>query len=163
MAMRNPVGRVNYQPNSWGEGPRESPERGFRSFADAEEGAEGAAARRRASPTTTARRGSSSSARRRPSSSTSPMALTFELSKVETPAIRERMVVASAQHRRGAGRDGRRQARPEDAAEAGRRRDADRGRIWSRRRRSASSRTARTASKAASSACWSPTAPMPRC
>ncbi len=25
MAMRNPVGRVNYQPNSWGEGPRESP------------------------------------------------------------------------------------------------------------------------------------------
>jgi catalase len=34
MAMRNPVGRVNYEPNSWGDaaGPRESPERGFRSF-----------------------------------------------------------------------------------------------------------------------------------
>ena len=29
MAMRNPVGHVNYQPNSFGEGPRESPERGF--------------------------------------------------------------------------------------------------------------------------------------
>ncbi len=29
------------------------------------------------------------------------MALTFELSKVETPVIRERMVVASAEHRRG--------------------------------------------------------------
>ena len=29
MAMRNPVGRANYQPNSFGEGPRESPQRGF--------------------------------------------------------------------------------------------------------------------------------------
>src|SRR5918995_1556988 len=33
MATRNPVGRANYQPNSWNAGPRESPERGFRSFA----------------------------------------------------------------------------------------------------------------------------------
>jgi catalase len=35
MAMRNPVGRANYEPNSWGTaegGPRESPERGFRSY-----------------------------------------------------------------------------------------------------------------------------------
>jgi catalase len=33
MAMRNPSGRVNYEPNSWGAGggPRENPERGFRS------------------------------------------------------------------------------------------------------------------------------------
>ena len=38
MAMRNPVGRVNYQPNSFGVGPRESPERGFRSFETMEEG-----------------------------------------------------------------------------------------------------------------------------
>lgn len=38
MAMRNPVGRVNYQPNSLGEGPRESPKGGFRSFAEVEEG-----------------------------------------------------------------------------------------------------------------------------
>lgn len=36
MAMRNPVGRVNYEPNSWGTqaGPREDPVRGFRSYAD---------------------------------------------------------------------------------------------------------------------------------
>src|ERR1700744_3302588 len=39
MAMRNPVGRANYQPNSFGEGPRESPQRGFTPFADTEEGA----------------------------------------------------------------------------------------------------------------------------
>src|SRR5687767_730163 len=38
MAMRNPKGRVNYQPNSWGEGPRESPERGHRSFPEPMEG-----------------------------------------------------------------------------------------------------------------------------
>lgn len=39
MAMRNPVGRVNYQPNSFGEGPRESPERGYRHFPAEEQGA----------------------------------------------------------------------------------------------------------------------------
>jgi catalase len=36
MAMRNPVGRANYEPNSWGAaegGPREDPVRGFSSFA----------------------------------------------------------------------------------------------------------------------------------
>ena len=34
MAMRNPSGRVNYEPNSWGPeaGPRENPQRGFRSW-----------------------------------------------------------------------------------------------------------------------------------
>jgi catalase len=34
MAMRNPVGRANYEPNSWGPdgGPRENPEIGYRSF-----------------------------------------------------------------------------------------------------------------------------------
>jgi catalase len=35
MAMRNPVGRANYEPNSWGAeigGPREDPVRGFKSF-----------------------------------------------------------------------------------------------------------------------------------
>ncbi len=34
MAMRNPKGRVNYEPNSWGAdgGPRENPEIGFKSF-----------------------------------------------------------------------------------------------------------------------------------
>ena len=72
MAMRNPVGRVNYQPNSFGEGPRESPKRGFTPFADVEQGAEAPAAGRRALPTTTARRGSSSSARPAASSIISP-------------------------------------------------------------------------------------------
>ena len=40
MAMRNPQGRANYEPNSWGAegGPREHPVRGFRSFAAADEG-----------------------------------------------------------------------------------------------------------------------------
>ena len=37
MAMRNPKGRVNYEPNSWG-GPRESPDRGYRHFAAGEAG-----------------------------------------------------------------------------------------------------------------------------
>src|SRR5690554_4972340 len=35
MAMVNPRGRVNYEPNSWdrdGQNPRENPERGFKSF-----------------------------------------------------------------------------------------------------------------------------------
>jgi catalase len=32
MAVTNPRGRVNYEPNSWGEGPRESQARGFTSY-----------------------------------------------------------------------------------------------------------------------------------
>ncbi|MER9963302.1 catalase [Mesorhizobium sp. M0045] len=91
MAMRNPVGRVNYQPNSFGEGPRESSERGFRSFADAEEGQK---VRSRAESFAD----HYSQARQFFTSQTAPeqkhiaMALTFELSKVETTVIRERMV-----------------------------------------------------------------------
>ncbi|TIO04332.1 MAG: catalase [Mesorhizobium sp.] len=91
MAMRNPVGRVNYQPNSFGEGPRESPQRGFRTFADAEEGQK---VRLRAESFAD----HYSQARQFFNSQTPPeqrhiaMALTFELSKVETPVIRERMV-----------------------------------------------------------------------
>jgi catalase len=91
MAMRNPVGRVNYEPNSFGEGPRESPQRGFRSFADAEEGQK---VRLRAESFAD----HYSQARQFFNSQTPPeqrhiaMALTFELSKVETPVIRERMV-----------------------------------------------------------------------
>ncbi|MET3522244.1 catalase [Mesorhizobium sp. M4B.F.Ca.ET.190.01.1.1] len=91
MAMRNPVGRANYQPNSFGEGPRESPQRGFRSFADAEEGQK---VRLRAESFAD----HYSQARQFFNSQTPPeqrhiaMALTFELSKVETPVIRERMV-----------------------------------------------------------------------
>ncbi|MGN6303562.1 MAG: catalase [Mesorhizobium sp.] len=91
MAMRNPVGRVNYEPNSFGEGPRESPQQGFRSFAEAEEGQK---VRLRAESFAD----HYSQARLFFNSQTPPeqrhiaMALTFELSKVETPVIRERMV-----------------------------------------------------------------------
>lgn len=91
MAMRNPLGRVNYQPNSWGEGPRASTERGFRSFADAESGQK---VRLRAESFAD----HYSQARQFYISQTLPeqkhiaAALTFELSKVKTPVIRERLV-----------------------------------------------------------------------
>jgi catalase len=91
MAMRNPVGRANYQPNSWGLGPREHPQKGFRSFAGAEEGQK---VRLRAESFAD----HYSQARQFFVSQTVPeqkhiaMALTFELSKVETPVIRERVV-----------------------------------------------------------------------
>lgn len=91
MAMRNPVGRANYQPNSWGEGPRESPQQGFRSFSDAQEGQK---VRLRAESFAD----HYSQARQFFISQTAPeqrhivMALTFELSKCENPVIRERMV-----------------------------------------------------------------------
>lgn len=91
MAMRNPVGRANYQPNSFGEGPRESPSRGFRHFPAEEQGAKA-----RLRPESFADH--YSQARQFYLSQTPPeqrhiaAALTFELSKVETAAIRERMV-----------------------------------------------------------------------
>ncbi len=91
MAMRNPVGRTNYQPNSHGEGPRESPARGYRHFP---EDVQGTKARLRpesfADHYSQARQFyiSQTGAEQRHIAS----ALTFELSKVEIPAIRERMV-----------------------------------------------------------------------
>src|SRR6476659_9370839 len=91
MAMRNPVGRANYQPNSFGEGPRESPQRGFTPFADIEQGA-----KRRLRAESFADH--YSQARQLFISQTMgeqahiAAALTFELSKVKTPTIRERMV-----------------------------------------------------------------------
>lgn len=91
MAMRNPVGRANYQPNSFGEGPRESPQRGFTSFADTENGAK---LRIRAESFAD----HYSQARQFFISQTPgeqhhiASALTFELSKVKTLAIRERLV-----------------------------------------------------------------------
>ena len=91
MAMRNPLGRANYQPNSFGEGPRESPERGFTSFADVEQGP-----KRRLRPESFADHYSQA---RQFFISQSEIeqqhiaaALTFELSKVQTPVIRERVV-----------------------------------------------------------------------
>src|SRR6185369_12826738 len=91
MAMRNPVGRANYEPNSFGEGPRESPERGFRPFPETLTGE-----KRRIRPESFADHYSQA---RLFFISQTPVeqehiaaALTFELSKVKTPVIRERMV-----------------------------------------------------------------------
>ncbi|MCJ8236709.1 catalase C [Peteryoungia algae] len=91
MAMRNPVGRANYQPNSFGEGPRETPTRGYRHFPAEEQGTKA-----RLRPESFADH--YSQARQFYISQTPPeqrhiaAALTFELSKVETAVIRERMV-----------------------------------------------------------------------
>ena len=72
MAMRNPMGRANYEPNSWG-GRRPARDPGARlpQLPEPEERARSCGCGRRASPTTTARRGSSSSARPRSSRTTS--------------------------------------------------------------------------------------------
>ena len=91
MAMHNPVGKVNYQPNSFGVGPRESPTRGYRHFPAEEQGT-----KVRLRPESFADH--YSQARQFYISQTPPeqrhiaAALTFELSKVETAVIRERMV-----------------------------------------------------------------------
>jgi catalase len=91
MAMRNPVGQINYQPNSFGVGPRESPSRGFRAFADVESGPKA-----RLRPESFADH--YSQARQFFISQTEPeqnhiaAALTFELSKCKLPVIRERVV-----------------------------------------------------------------------
>jgi catalase len=91
MAIRNPVGRANYQPNSWGEGPRESPTQGFRHFPSEEVG-----------PKMRVRAESFAdhySQARQFFISQKPVeqdhiaaAIAFELSKVRTPVIRERIV-----------------------------------------------------------------------
>lgn len=93
MAMINPKGRANYEPNSWSEkaGPRENPERGFQSHPSLVEGP-----KLRIRSETFADH--YSQARQFYISQTQVeqghivAALTFELSKVETLAIRERMV-----------------------------------------------------------------------
>ena len=91
MAMRNPVGRANYQPNSFGEGPRESPKRGFVPFADVEQGAKlRLRAESFADHYSQARQFFISQTPREQHHIAA--ALTFELSKVKTPVIRERMV-----------------------------------------------------------------------
>lgn len=93
MTMHNPQGRANYEPNSWGGegGPRESPSAGFHSFPAATGGD-----KRRVRSASFADH--YSQARQFYISQTETeqghiaAALTFELSKVEKPAIRERMV-----------------------------------------------------------------------
>jgi catalase len=93
MAVENPKGRANYEPNSWGAqgGPRENPDRGFTSYPSEESGT-----KRRLRAETFADHYSQA---RQFYLSQMPIeqehiaaAFTFELSKVETPAIRERMV-----------------------------------------------------------------------
>ena len=93
MAMTNPKGRANYEPNSWGAagGPRENPDRGFRSHPAPVEGV-----RERVRSETFADHYSQA---RQFYVSQTPVeqkhmkdALTFELSKVERADIRERMV-----------------------------------------------------------------------
>ena len=91
MAMKNPMGRANYEPNSHGLGPREDPERGFRSH---EERTGGAKRRIRAESFAD----HYSQARQFYRSQTEieqthiADALVFELSKCDIPAIRERMI-----------------------------------------------------------------------
>jgi catalase len=91
MAFHNPKGRANYEPNSWGAGPREDPARGYRSYPAPVDG-----------PKLRARgelfADHYSQARQFYLSQTAVEqrhirdAFTFELSKVETPAIRARVV-----------------------------------------------------------------------
>ncbi len=93
MTMKNPKGRVNYEPNSWGAlgGPRENPERGFTSFPEEVAG-----------PKTRLRSQSFAdhySQARQFLISQTPIerkhigdALVFELSKCERPDVRSRVV-----------------------------------------------------------------------
>lgn len=94
MAMRNPRGRVNYEPNSWGPlmgGPREDPVGGFTSFAETNAGP-----KQRARPESFADH--YSQARQFYISQTAIEqkhirdALVFELSKVERADIRLRII-----------------------------------------------------------------------
>ncbi|MEJ8572966.1 catalase [Microbaculum marinum] len=93
MAFHNPKGRANYEPNSWGEqgGPREAPEAGFNSYPEHID-----APKQRVRSETFADH--YSQARQFYLSQTEverehiASAFTFELSKVETPEIRARVV-----------------------------------------------------------------------
>jgi catalase len=91
MAFINPTGRVNYEPNSWSEGPRETPERGFTSYP---QGVQGEKLRARSDTFAD----HYSQARQFYISQTPTeqnhivAAFTFELSKVERPEIRARVV-----------------------------------------------------------------------
>jgi catalase len=94
MAMTNPVGRVNYEPNSWGEpgsGPREDPERGYRPAEITESGVT-----RRVRAASFADHYSQARQFFRSQTETEQNhivdAFVFELSKCERLDIRERMV-----------------------------------------------------------------------
>jgi catalase len=94
MALTNPVGRANYEPNSWsGEagGPREDPDRGFSSFPATDTGP-----KRRLRPESFADHYSQAAQFWHSQTDVEQEHITsafvFELSKVETPAIRRRLV-----------------------------------------------------------------------
>jgi catalase len=94
MAMVHPSGRTNYEPNSWGGadgGPRESPDLGFTSF-QAEEAGQKLRIRSEtfADHYSQARQFYISQTKNEQAHITS--SFVFELSKVENPAIRSRMV-----------------------------------------------------------------------
>ena len=94
MAVTNPVGRVNYEPNSWigpDSGPREDPSRGFPSFPEPVDGAK--------QRVRSERFADHYSQARQFYVSQTPVeqahiieAFVFELSKCEMPGIRARMV-----------------------------------------------------------------------
>ncbi len=93
MAMTNPKGRANYEPNSWGAqgGPREAPQQGFRSYPSEESGAKlRIRAESFADHYSQARQFYMSQTPVEQNHMTD--ALTFELSKVERPEIRIRVV-----------------------------------------------------------------------
>jgi catalase len=93
MAMRNPAGRANFEPNSLGAegGPRESPQRGYQHFAEAPDAD--------TRPVRAESFADHYSQARQFYVSQTPVerkhigdALTFELSKVERPEVRTRVV-----------------------------------------------------------------------
>ncbi|TNJ41285.1 catalase [Phaeobacter sp. B1627] len=92
MAMHNPAGRANYEPNSWSEGgPRADRERGHKSFAEQVDGE-----KRKMRGELFADHYSQARQFYRSQTEVEQAhiadAIVFELSKVETPAIRDRMV-----------------------------------------------------------------------
>jgi catalase len=94
MATMNPVGRVNFEPNSYGgleRGPREDPDGGFVSFASDDSGS-----KRRLRASSFADHYSQAGLFFRSQTPVEQQhiadAFTFELSKVERASIRERMV-----------------------------------------------------------------------
>jgi catalase len=94
MAFHNPRGRANYEPNSWGTrvgGPRESRSTGFTTFPQE---ADGPKVRLRLESFADHYSQANQFFRSQTGVEQKHIAdaLTFELSKVETPAIRERMV-----------------------------------------------------------------------
>lgn len=91
MAFHNPKGRVNYNPNSWQEGPRESDSQGFHSYPNIQEGE-----KLRIRPEKFADHYSQARqfymSQEKIEQQHIADALIFELSKVEKEAIRIRMV-----------------------------------------------------------------------